>query len=101
LSEQAFKLLSNLSVSQQRLVMLIRALIKNPALLILDEPCQGLDDQQNTDFIYLIDHFCQDKTLIYVSHYDHEVPSCVNKRLELNEGKASITIFEKNEKAVA
>jgi molybdate transport system ATP-binding protein len=101
LSEQAFKLLSNLSVSQQRLVMLIRALIKNPALLILDEPCQGLDDQQTTDFIYLIDHFCQDKTLIYVSHYDHEVPSCVNKRLELNEGKASITIFEKNEKAVA
>ncbi|HWI90497.1 MAG TPA: ATP-binding cassette domain-containing protein [Flavisolibacter sp.] len=101
LSEQAFKLLSNLSLSQQRLVMLIRALIKNPALLILDEPCQGLDDRQTADFIYLIDHFCQDKTLIYVSHYDHEVPSSVNKRLELKEGKATITIFEKNEKAVA
>jgi len=101
LSEQAFKLLSNLSVSQQRLVMLIRALIKNPALLILDEPCQGLDDQQTADFVYLIDHFCQDKTLIYVSHYDHEVPSCINKKLELKEGKATITILEKKEKAVA
>jgi len=101
LSEQAFKLLSNLSVSQQRLVMLIRALIKNPALLILDEPCQGLDDQQTADFIYLIDHFCQDKTLIYVSHYDHEVPSCINKKLELKEGTAIITIVDNKEKAVA
>jgi molybdate transport system ATP-binding protein len=101
LSEQAFKLLSNLPVSQQRLVMLIRALIKNPALLILDEPCQGLDDQQTADFIYFIDHFCQDKTLIYVSHYDHEVPSCINKKLELKDGKATTTIFEKKEKAVA
>jgi molybdate transport system ATP-binding protein len=101
LSEQAFKLLSNLPVSQQRLVMLIRALIKNPALLILDEPCQGLDDQQTADFIYFIDHFCQDKTLIYVSHYNHEVPSCINKKLELKDGKATTTIFEKKEKAVA
>jgi molybdate transport system ATP-binding protein len=101
LSGQAFILLSNLPVSQQRRVMLIRALIKNPALLILDEPCQGLDDQQTADFIYLIDHFCQDKTLIYVSHYDHEVPSCINKKLELKDGKATITIFEKKEKAVA
>lgn len=101
LSEQAFKLLSNLSVSQQRLVMLIRALVKSPFLLILDEPCQGLDDQQTADFIDLIDRFCENKTLIYVSHYDHEVPSCINKKLELEEGKSTITIFEKKEKAIA
>ncbi len=101
LSEHAFALLSNLSVSRQRVVMLIRALIKNPALLILDEPCQGLDNQQTVNFIYLIDHFCQDKTLIYVSHYDQEVPSCINKKLELNEGKATISMIANKQKAVA
>ena len=101
LSEQTFKSLRNLSLSQQRLVMLIRALVKNPALVILDEPCQGLDDHQTADFVDLIDHFCYNKTLIYVSHYDHEVPSCINKTLELREGKSTITIFEKKEKAIA
>lgn len=101
LSEQAFTLLSNLSVSKQRLVMLIRALIKNPPLLILDEPCQGLDEQQTADFIYLIDHFCQSKTLIYVSHYENELPSCINKKIELKEGSATITIIDKTQKAVA
>jgi molybdate transport system ATP-binding protein len=73
--------LSTLSTSQQRLALLARALIKNPPLLILDEPCQGLDEQQVKDFVALVDDLCNqsNKTLVYVSHYENEIPKCVNK----------------------
>lgn len=73
--------LHTISTSQQRLALLARALVKNPPLLILDEPCQGLDEQQVTDFVALVDELCSqsNKTLIYVSHYENEIPRCVDK----------------------
>ncbi len=79
------KSLSTLSTSQQRLALLARALVKNPPLLILDEPCQGLDEQQVKDFVSLVDELCgqSNKTLIYVSHYENEIPACVNNVFEL------------------
>ena len=78
--------LSTLSTSQQRLTLLARALVKNPSLLILDEPCQGLDDKQVKDFVALIDALCtlSNKTLIYVSHYENEIPTCINHCLNLD-----------------
>lgn len=83
--------LSELSSGQQRIVLLARALVKNPSLLILDEPCQGFDDMQKQDFIAMIDVLCENRTLIYVSHYEEEVPSCVDKILTLNNGCAVIS----------
>lgn len=78
----------NLSTGEQRLVLLARALVKNPAVLILDEPCQGLDDDQKANYMAILETICQDeeKTLIYVSHYVEEIPSCVSKVLRLKEG---------------
>ena len=83
------KLLSQLPLSAQRLVLLARALVKNPPLLILDEPCQGLDDEQVQYFRSIIDEICMrnNKTLIYVSHYPHEIPSCVNQFIRLENGR--------------
>ncbi len=83
------KFLFQLSNSQQRLVLLARALVKNPPLLILDEPCQGLDEAQVHSFKKLIDEICLtgNKTLIYVSHYAEEIPSCVTKFICLANGK--------------
>lgn len=80
--------LAELSTGQQRLVLLARALIKNPPMLILDEPCQGLDDEQTAHFKAFIDLLCEafGTTLIYVSHYPQEIPDCVDRYLKLDDG---------------
>jgi molybdate transport system ATP-binding protein len=82
------KRLSQLSVGEQRKTLLARALIKTPPLLILDEPCQGLDDEQTAYFKNLINQICEafDTTLVYVSHYQHQIPECVNYFLRLENG---------------
>jgi molybdate transport system ATP-binding protein len=87
LKDRKFKFIS---AGEQRLVLLIRALIKNPPLLILDEPCQGLDQQQKDHFKNVIEHVCkqEDSTLIYVTHYRDEIPGCVTRLLKLEKGKA-------------
>jgi len=83
------KRLNQLSLGEQRLVMLTRALVKSPPLLILDEPCQGLDAQQTARFKTTIDLICESTstTLIYVSHYNQDVPSCITHQLQLKAGK--------------
>ena len=82
-------LLKNIPASAQRLCLLARALIKNPALLIFDEPCQGMDDHQQLHFKNLVDTICSlsNVTLIYVTHYQHEIPNSVDKVLQLDKGK--------------
>jgi molybdate transport system ATP-binding protein len=75
-----------ISTGEQRLVLLARAFIKNPPLLILDEPCQGLDQFQIEHIKNVINYLAEnsDMTLIYVSHYDSDIPSCVEDRYELS-----------------
>lgn len=82
-------LLKNIPASAQRLVLLARAMIKNPTLLILDEPCQGLDEHQQQYFKELVDAICAQSniTLIYVTHYTHQIPQCVDKVLKLEAGR--------------
>ena len=83
------KYMSQLSGSEQRMVLLARALVKNPPMLVLDEPGQGLDETQVEAFRQLVNEICTrgNKTLIYVSHYTHEIPDCVDKFLRLEKGR--------------
>lgn len=83
------RLFKQLSNGEQRLILLARALVKNPPLLILDEPCQGLDREVSAWFIALINEVCvrMKKTLIYVSHYEEEIPACVTYTLKLEQGR--------------
>jgi molybdate transport system ATP-binding protein len=82
-------LLKNIPASAQRLCLLARALIKNPDLLIFDEPCQGMDSYQQQHFKNLIDTICSmsQVTLIYVTHYQQEIPDSVDQVLKLEKGR--------------
>ena len=74
-----------LSSGEQRLCLLARAFVKDPALLILDEPLHGLDTYRRHLVRDVIDAFCRrpDKTLIMVSHYEEELPGNITHRLVL------------------
>ncbi|WP_295648682.1 ATP-binding cassette domain-containing protein [uncultured Mucilaginibacter sp.] len=89
LEAYANKPLKGISASAQRLCLLARALVKNPVLLIFDEPCQGLDAHQQLHFKHLVDAICTSgkTTLIYVTHYQHEIPDSVNLMLKLDKGR--------------
>jgi molybdate transport system ATP-binding protein len=74
-----------LSSGEQRLVLLARAFVKDPELLILDEPLHGLDDLRRRRVKDIINAFCQrrDKTLIMVTHYEEELPPIIDNHLRL------------------
>ena len=74
-----------MSSGEQRLILVARAFVKEPSLLILDEPLHGLDDVNRRMVKNRVDEYCQDpeKTLIYVTHYQEELPRCIDHALYL------------------
>jgi molybdate transport system ATP-binding protein len=86
LAQQQFR---HVSETEQRLVLLARALVKHPQLLILDEPSQGLD-RRNRQLVYQV----LDKTthwadsLILVTHQTHDLPQCITHILTLRKGQS-------------
>lgn len=73
---------SQVSFGEQRMIILLRAFVKNPDLLILDEPLHGLDKENKKIVLSMVDLFCKqpDKTLIYVTHYENEIPESITQR---------------------
>ena len=74
-----------LSSGEQRLCLLARAFVKDPELLILDEPMHGLDFKNMDKVQKIIDIFASRprKTLLMVSHYASEFPACISHKLEM------------------
>lgn len=83
LGHKANQSLQHLSYGEQRLILIARALIKQPPLLILDEPCQGLDDISREMVLAFIQRLAQQQsmTLLYVTHHADEIPAAIQSRL--------------------
>jgi len=75
---------NQLSYGEQRLVLIARAVVKLPMILILDEPCQGLDNHNREKVLALMDYIAANsKThLLFVSHDIRDQLKCITHELE-------------------
>ena len=81
----ADRIFTRLSYGEKRMVLLARSMVKSPDLLILDEPVQGLDQENRRQVLDIIDKIGDrtDASIIYVTHYPDEMPKCINNVLTL------------------
>ncbi len=82
------RLFGELSTSAQRIVLFIRTLVKNPPLLILDEPFQGLDSTHVRLLKDLLNRIAAESNcaMIFVTHIPKELPECFSFHLKLKDG---------------
>jgi molybdate transport system ATP-binding protein len=87
--------LYELSAGLQRMVFLARALVKRPQLLVLDEPCQGLDFQHRALLVNAIDALIRagEVTAIFVTHRMDEIPRSIKRVLRLSAGRGHLGVL--------
>jgi molybdate transport system ATP-binding protein len=85
MSKRATEQFSELSYGDQRLILIARAMVKHPTLLILDEPCLGLDDLNRQLVLALIERICagSETTVLYVNHRAQDNIAGIHQHLAL------------------
>ena len=80
---------SSLSYGEQRAVLILRAAVKRPRVLILDEPCHALDENYRQKILDLLETVAETgtTTLLHVTHDPSEVLPCEKHVLELHPGE--------------
>jgi len=80
---------SALSYGEQRAVLILRAAVKCPLILVLDEPCHGLDENHRRRVLDLLETIAESgtTTLLHVTHESDETLACEKHILELHPGK--------------
>jgi iron complex transport system ATP-binding protein len=77
-----------LSQGEQRRVLIARAIVFKPKLLIFDEPCTGLDIASREEFLSTVEKLVEKgHNIIFVTHHIEEIIPSINKVLFLKEGK--------------
>ena len=90
LSARAGERFDALSFGEQRMMLVARAMVKSPPILILDEPCSGLDEANRRRVLELIERIGHEThtQILYVSHEAEEMPACITRRLEFRRDAA-------------
>lgn len=86
MTDRADRPLKQFSYGEQRMLLIARGLIKHPPLLILDEPCQGLDDHNRMKVLKLLSEFAagSESTLLYVTHRREDEIEGIQRHLDLS-----------------
>lgn len=75
---------ANLSLGMQKIVIILRGILRPGKIILFDEPLAGLDAKTRKNVIRLIKDTCQDKTVIIVTH-DQEIIPYVDKVVKLHQ----------------
>ncbi len=87
LGELADRDVRTLSYGQLRILLIMRAMVTNPMMLLLDEPLSGLDKEVRSQVLNLLDSLASNGTvLVYVTHRISELPRSITKALVLKNG---------------
>ncbi|WP_261842313.1 molybdate ABC transporter ATP-binding protein ModF [Aliamphritea ceti] len=89
MTDRADQPFNKLSYGDQRLLLIARAMVKHPPLLILDEPCLGLDDMNRQLVLSLIEKICADSetTVLYVNHHPEDKIKGIDQYLALEKNQ--------------
>ena len=84
-TDKAHRPFNRLSYGEKRLMLIARAMVKSPELLILDEPCQGLDQSNRKMVLALMQSIGSEGStdLIYITHHQEELIPCITHVLKL------------------
>lgn len=82
-----------LSTGQLRRLFLARALAGGPDILLLDEPCSGLDAPSRARYLRLLDQLAaRGLHLVFVSHHSEDAPLCINREARMEDGRLRVLI---------
>lgn len=93
----AEKSIRHCSTGQLRILFLARAIIKQPRLILLDEPCNGLDFTARNKFLDMLEALVSDygngwpPAIIFASHYEKDIPEWINQEARMDDGRLTVS----------
>jgi len=93
MTDRADRFFTRTSYGEKRLALIARAMVKSPELLILDEPCQGLDGANREKVLALMERIGErpGTGLIYITHHEEEMIPCIGHILKLKKKPRTVT----------